>query len=86
MTARPRPSQRFELVGRCWRLRTVAGGQEVVCGIFQTDAGLEVRAVFQSALLLSERAVSLVEAGAVAAEFRRTLMQELGGVEEMPLR
>ncbi len=85
MTRKTPAPPRLELLERCWRLRTVVGGQEVVCGIFQTDAGLEVRAGFRDDLLQSQRAIGMAEARAVATECRRTLVEELGGVEELPL-
>ena len=44
-----------------------------------------MRAGFRTDLLHSQRAVGLEEARAVAGKFKRTLMQALGGVEEMPL-
>ncbi len=41
---RPATPPRLYLLDRCWRLRAIPTGRELVCGIFQTDVGLEVRA------------------------------------------
>ena len=64
MTPQPSRLPKLELLERCWRLRTIASGQELVCGIFQTDAGLEVRAGFRDNLLDSQRAAYLIGARA----------------------
>ena len=75
----PRPAS-AQVIERCWRLRTQAG-QHVTCVIVKIDAGFEVRAGFVDDVLLTKRVGDLTEARAVAIQFRRTLINELGGVE-----
>ena len=69
----------------CWRLRALPTGRELVCGIFETTAGLEVRAGYRDDLLHSQMCPDLISARAVAERIKRTLLDELGGVEELPL-
>jgi hypothetical protein len=81
--AAPRP--RLDLLQRCWRLRALPTGRELVCGIFQTAAGLEVRAGYRDDLLHSQMCPDLLSARAVAERLRGTLLTDLGSVEELPL-
>jgi hypothetical protein len=83
--ARRRPAPRLELLERCWRLRTRPTGRDVVCAIFETAAGLEVRAGYRDDLLHAQRCPDLVTARAVAEQFKRVLVDELGSVDEVPL-
>src|SRR4029434_835149 len=76
---------RLDLLERCWRLRALPTGRELVCGIFQSDAGLEVRAGYRDDLLHSQMCPDLLSARAVAERIKRTLIDDLGGVEELPL-
>jgi hypothetical protein len=57
----------------------------LVCGIFQTDVGLEVRAGYRDDLLHSQLCPDLFSARTVAERIKRTLINDLGGVEELPL-
>jgi hypothetical protein len=57
----------------------------LVCGIFQTDPGLEVRAGYRDDLLHSQLCPDLLSARAVAERIKRTLIDDLGGIEELPL-
>lgn len=82
---RRQPPPRMELVERCWRLRAIATDRELVCGIFQTSAGLEVRAGYRDDLLCSSWSRDLNAARATAEAFRLTLVEDMGGVEELPL-
>jgi hypothetical protein len=66
-------------------LRALPTGRELVCGIFQTDAGLEVRAGYRDDLLHSQMCLDLLSARAVAERIKRTLIDQLGGVEELAL-
>ena len=85
--ARPRglSRPRLDLLERCWRLRALPTGREVVCGIFQTDSGLEVRAGYRDDLLQSRLCPDLHSAREVAEQFKRVLLDELGSLEELPL-
>ena len=73
---------RLDLLERCWRLRALPTGRELVCGIFQTDAGLEVRAGYRDDLLQSQLCQSLGSAHDTAERFKREFSEEVGGVEE----
>ena len=76
---------RLDLVERCWRLCVMPTARELVCGIFQTDAGLEVRAGHRDDLIESQLCRDLASARATADAFRRVLVDELGCIEELPL-
>lgn len=80
-----RRTPRLELLERCWRIRALPTGRELVCGIFQTDVGLEVRAGYRDDLLHSRLCSNLVIAREVAEQFKRVLVDELGSIEELPL-
>ena len=82
---RPPKPPRLDLLERCWRLRATPTGRELVCGIFETDAGLEVRAGYRDDLLHSQRCPDLLSARAVAERMKRTLIDDLGSIEELPL-
>jgi hypothetical protein len=82
---RRRHPPRLELLERCWRLRSQLTGRDLVCAIFETAAGLEVRAGYRDDLLHSQRCPDLLTARAVAEQFRRVLVEELGSVDEVPL-
>ena len=60
-------------------------GRDVVCAIFETAAGLEVRAGYRDELLHSQRCPDLTTARAVAEQFKRVLVEELGSMDELPL-
>ena len=76
---------KLELVERCWRMRTVADAREVVCGIYQVEYGLEVRAEYRDDLLRSQWARDLDAARRIAERIKRTLIEEYGAGEELPI-
>ncbi len=80
----PAPT-RLQLLERGWRLRALPTGRELVCAIFQTAFGLEVRAGYRDDLLQSSLCSDLLSARTVAERFKRTLIDDLGGVEDLPL-
>jgi hypothetical protein len=84
-SGRQAPAPRLDLLERCWRLRALPTGRELVCGIFETDAGLEVRAGYRDDLLHSQMCPDLLSARAVAERIKRTLIDDLGGIVELPL-
>lgn len=84
--ARPPQTPRLDLLERCGRLRVKPSGRDLVCAIFETDAGLEVRAGFRDHLLHSQVCPDLLSARAVAERMKHTLIEDLGSMEELPLQ
>lgn len=68
-----------------WRLRVVPTGRELVCGIFETDAGLEGRCGYRDDLLRSELCPDLLSARDIAANMKQAIVA-LGSIEEVPLQ
>lgn len=44
MTPRPQREPRLDWLEDCWRMQSTNTGHELTCGIWRTDAGLELRA------------------------------------------
>ena len=82
MTPRPRREPRLDLREVCWRV--VGPSQKVIeCGIYRTDAGLEVRVGYSvNDLMRSQFALDPGLAREIAAEWKDAAIQK--GFTEVP--
>lgn len=86
MTPRPLPEPRLELVERCWRMLSRQKATRIlVCGIYRTDVGLEVRAGYEpDDLLYSKYVPEIAAARELGAALRQTVIEK-DGFDELPL-
>ena len=85
MTPRPPREPRLELVELCWRMRSQQKATRILeCGIYRTDAGLEVRAGYGVQDLLYSVVVMNVDRGRARAGELRQAVVDKGGFEELP--
>ena len=82
MTPRPRPAPRLERLETCWRARSPTG-RVLECGLYRTDAGLEVRMGYGEQLLASRYRAD-VEIAHATAELWRQAALENPRFEELP--
>lgn len=72
----------LELVEPQWRIKGPSG-RVMHCGIFRTDAGLELRAGYGEDLLQSQSVLTVAKARELAGEWRETALAGRG-FEELP--
>jgi hypothetical protein len=81
MTRRPVPEPRLELLETCWQF-VGPSKRTLTCGIYGTDAGLEVRVGYGADdLLYSQRVVDQALASEIAAQLRKTVIEKGGFTE-----
>jgi hypothetical protein len=74
MTRRPDVEPRLDLVETCWQFKGPNSQRVISCGVYRTDAGLEVRVGYSSDdIVRTERAIEIGSARDLAAEWRRAL-------------
>jgi hypothetical protein len=84
MTPRALRESRLELLETCWRF--IGPSKKVFeCGIYRTDAGLEVRAGYgPDDLLRSQFVIEIGAAREIAGEWRQAVADK-GGFEEVSM-
>ena len=75
---------KLQLLERFWRMRRVASGRILDCGIYQTVRGLEVRAGYNPEDLLYSKPVEDFTHGRRLAEDLRATMLRVKGFEQLP--
>jgi hypothetical protein len=64
----------LELIETCWQTLHTVSGRVLLCGIFRTDGGLEVRASYSDPQLVrSQRVTDITEGRQLAEEWRRVI-------------
>ena len=83
MRPRSKAEPRLDSVEACWRMRSLQKATRIrACGIYRTEAGLEVRAGYEpDDLLRSQHVIDLGPARAVASQWRRAVIDKGGFVE-----
>jgi hypothetical protein len=81
MTPRPKPEPRLDLIDVCWRAFSPTG-KVIECGIYRTDAGLEVRCGYGVELMRSQYALALGPAREIAESWKRAAIDK--GFTEVP--
>jgi hypothetical protein len=76
MTPYHRPEPRLEPVETCWRMRSLQKATRILsCGIYRTDAGLEVRCEYEpDDLLRSQTAPEIGTARDAAEQWRQAVL------------
>lgn len=86
MTRRPPPEPRLDIVEVCWRMRSRQNPRRVLeCGVYRTDAGLEVRAGYMPDDLLYSVLVIDIRIGRERAAGLRQAVVDKGGFEELTI-
>jgi hypothetical protein len=68
---------RLDLVESCWSFQSPSSQRVISCGIYRTDAGLELRAGYSiDDVVRTDRATSVDAARALAAEWRAALLDK----------
>lgn len=78
MTARPDPEPRLDLIESCWTFKSPTSQRVISYGIYQTDAGLEIRAGYSDDDILRTERVPAIESARVLADGWRAMMRERG--------
>ena len=83
-TRRPPAEPRLELLETCWRF-VGPSGRLLTCGIYRTDAGVEVRVGYgEEELVYSRLAIEIGTARETAAELRQAVIAKGGFTELEP--
>lgn len=70
----PAPPPRLDLLERCWTLHGPSG-RPIVCGLYQTDVGLEVRVGYSDEeLVRSERVLDVARGRERAEQWRQAAL------------
>jgi hypothetical protein len=80
MAPHQKQEPRLDLVETCWRMRSLQKATRILeCGIYRTDAGLEVRCGYgEDDLLRSQTAPEIGTARDIAEQWRRAVMAKGG--------
>jgi hypothetical protein len=80
MAPHQKQEPRLELVEMCWRMRSRQQALRILeCGVFRTDAGLEVRVSYApDDLLQSQRAQDIGTGRDIAERWRQAVFEKSG--------